>query len=92
MSMCFGIVLACSRAYYDAVDIMGRHLHPHEHFRCAPDGSYDRLQCINKQCLCVDALDGAPTFPEEDLVDLKDIDKKVLSCCKYFARVNFLRI
>lgn len=89
--MCSDIVLACSRAYYDAVDIIGRDLHPHEHFRCTPDGSYDRLQCINEQCLCVDNVDGAPTFPEDDLVDLKDIDKKVLSCCKFFERINILR-
>nr|AEE63045.1 unknown [Dendroctonus ponderosae] len=70
----------CSRAYYDAADIIGRELHPHEHFRCDSTGSYDRIQCINEQCLCVDALDGAPTFPNKKLVDLEDISNETLSC------------
>ncbi|XP_066153580.1 uncharacterized protein [Euwallacea fornicatus] len=71
---------ACARGYQDAVEILGRELHPHEHFRCAADGSFDRLQCINEQCLCVDSADGAPTFPNAKLVDLENISDKTLPC------------
>lgn len=70
----------CSRKYYDAVDILGRDLHPHEHFRCTSDGNYDRIQCINEQCLCVDAEDGAPTFPDKDLIPLENITSEVMPC------------
>lgn len=69
------------------MEILGRELNPHEHFRCSSDGSYDRVQCINDQCLCVDALDGAPTFPDADLVDLDDVTNDTLRCCEWLAVV-----
>ncbi|CAG9764145.1 unnamed protein product [Ceutorhynchus assimilis] len=70
----------CSTAYHAAIEILGRELHPHEHFRCAADGSFDRLQCIHEKCLCVDSLDGAPTFPNNPLVDIKLITNETLKC------------
>ncbi|XP_066249035.1 thyroglobulin-like [Euwallacea similis] len=82
---------ACARGYQGAVDILGRELGPHEHFRCAADGSFDRLQCINNQCLCVDAADGAPTFPDAKLVNLTDISNETLPCYTDSVKGNYYR-
>ncbi|XP_050296801.1 uncharacterized protein LOC126736466 [Anthonomus grandis grandis] len=71
---------ACSRAYYDAVDTIGRELYPHEHFKCNSDGSFASLQCINEECLCVDSQDGAPTYPDDALVKIDEINKETLPC------------
>ncbi|XP_019868554.1 uncharacterized protein LOC109597338 [Aethina tumida] len=67
----------CSRSYYDAVDIIGRKLHPNEHFRCTENGDYDPLQCIGDKCLCVDTKDGSPSL-NTTTVNITNIDK--LSC------------
>ncbi|KAJ8967413.1 hypothetical protein NQ314_002920 [Rhamnusium bicolor] len=70
----------CSRDYQEAVDIIGRTLVPSEHFRCAPNGDYDTIQCIGEQCLCVDASDGAPTYPRDSLVNMTNISNETLRC------------
>ncbi|KAF7270579.1 hypothetical protein GWI33_016470 [Rhynchophorus ferrugineus] len=70
----------CSRKYYEAVDVLGQELGPHQHFRCTANGDYDTLQCINKKCLCVDTADGAPTYPTKSLVNMTEISKTTLPC------------
>ncbi|XP_060529378.1 uncharacterized protein LOC132703876 [Cylas formicarius] len=70
----------CSRKYYAAMDLMGRELRPSEHFRCDSAGNYDRVQCIGEKCLCVDALDGAPTYPDQALVNMTLISNNTLPC------------
>lgn len=72
----------CSRDYTDAAKIIGQDLNPGDHFRCAPNGDYDILQCIEDKCLCVDANDGAPSYPDKDLVNITLISKDKLPCCK----------
>ncbi|XP_030750657.1 uncharacterized protein LOC115878327 [Sitophilus oryzae] len=70
----------CSKKYYAGVDMIGRELGPHEHFRCSSNGDYDKLQCINEKCLCVDTSDGAPTYPTKSLVNITKISTDTLSC------------
>ncbi|CAH0551995.1 unnamed protein product [Brassicogethes aeneus] len=54
----------CSRNYHEALEIFDK-IAPHEHFRCAANGNFDRLQCIGNKCLCVDIFDGTPDFDAE---------------------------
>ncbi|XP_017776491.1 PREDICTED: uncharacterized protein LOC108562600 [Nicrophorus vespilloides] len=70
----------CSRAHDTISRYMGQSLLRHEHMRCKSDGSYDPIQCIGKQCLCVDSDDGKPTFPKLSLVNMTRISQKTLPC------------
>ncbi|KAJ8934603.1 hypothetical protein NQ318_002947 [Aromia moschata] len=71
---------ALLRDYEEAVYVIGKELVPSEYFRCTASGDYDTIQCIGEQCLCVDASDGAPTYPDNSLVNLTLISNKTLSC------------
>ncbi|KAL1502172.1 hypothetical protein ABEB36_007356 [Hypothenemus hampei] len=82
---------ACSRAYYDAVEVIGRELYPTEHFRCTENGNYDHVQCINEKCLCVDTEDGAPTFPDDKLVPLNKVTNETLTCYKGDKAGNYYK-
>ncbi|XP_023030264.2 uncharacterized protein [Leptinotarsa decemlineata] len=59
----------CSRDLALANIIIGRELNPTEHFRCTANGDYDKFQRINDKFLCVDSSDGAPTYPDELMVN-----------------------
>lgn len=72
----------CSRDYTEAVKLIGRDLHPNEHFRCTSNGDYDILQCFQGKCLCVDPKDGSPLYPNDELVNITEISKEKLRCCK----------
>ncbi|CAH1110393.1 unnamed protein product [Psylliodes chrysocephalus] len=72
----------CSRDYEDATVVIGRELNPVEHFRCAANGDYENVQCINDQCFCVDAYDGVPTYPDEPTVNITEISNTTLKCYK----------
>ncbi|CAG9860318.1 unnamed protein product [Phyllotreta striolata] len=76
----------CSRDYTGIAVVLGRNenatLEPLEHFRCTANGDYDSVQCINDKCFCVDEYDGAPTYPNDKLVNITDISKSTLKCYK----------
>lgn len=76
-------IIGCSRNYIEGVELIGRELNPSEHFRCSSNGDYDAIQCFNDKCLCVDIKDGAPTYPDDALVNITEISKETLKCCKY---------
>nr|ACP18834.1 unknown [Chrysomela tremula] len=79
----------CSRDYQQAKELIGRDLNPREHFRCNSKGDYDTIQCIGEQCLCTDALDGAPTYPNNPMVNIRNITNHTLECYKgdhYFKK------
>ncbi|XP_056638366.1 uncharacterized protein LOC130446258 [Diorhabda sublineata] len=72
----------CSLKHYEATVIMGKQLGPGEYFRCAADGSYETVQCIDDKCFCVDSYDGAPTYPAEKSVNITEVSKDTLKCYK----------
>ncbi|KAJ8925937.1 hypothetical protein NQ315_009789 [Exocentrus adspersus] len=76
----FKMQCGCSRAYTQAVEIMGKQLGPSEFFRCSSSGDYDVIQCIGEHCMCVDAEDGAPTYPDQSLVNITLISNETLKC------------
>ncbi|CAH1117319.1 unnamed protein product [Phaedon cochleariae] len=72
----------CSRDYQQAKQLFGRELNPSEHFRCSSKGDYDTIQCMREQCLCTDATDGAPTYPNDPMVNIRNISNQTLGCYK----------
>ena len=76
----------CSRKYHEVLKFFDKtDLHPNEHFRCTSNGDYDTIQCIGDACMCTDAQDGAPTFPNEAPVNISLISSTTLpNCCKTF--------
>ncbi|KAK9877536.1 hypothetical protein WA026_018644 [Henosepilachna vigintioctopunctata] len=71
----------CSRNHKDMGLVMGRDLRPGEYLRCASNGAYEPLQCLDeKTCICVDEQDGTPAFDGMLPVEIWAIDRNTLSC------------
>ncbi|KAL3288374.1 hypothetical protein HHI36_002822 [Cryptolaemus montrouzieri] len=77
----FELPCTCSRNHKEMSAVIGRELHPGEYFRCTQNGAYESLQCIDDQtCLCVDAIDGAPTYKDVAPVEIWAISATTLPC------------
>lgn len=69
-------------------EFIGRDLHVGEFLRCQSNGDYDTIQCIGEDCICVDALDAAPTYPTASPVNITDISNETMRCCKYSRKFS----
>lgn len=70
----------CSRAFSLMEKSLNQALNPLNRFRCMPDGSFDTLQCIGDNCICVDSNDGTPT--STDVVPRTSLKEGSLPCCE----------
>ncbi|XP_044745391.1 uncharacterized protein LOC123307228 isoform X2 [Coccinella septempunctata] len=77
----FDLPCTCSRNFNEMGNIVGRKLRPGEYFRCAQNGAYEPLQCIyDTTCLCVDTMDGAPTYKNAIPVEIYALSNDTLPC------------
>ncbi|XP_045481840.1 uncharacterized protein LOC123685982 [Harmonia axyridis] len=77
----YDLPCTCSRKFDDMSYVIGRSLRPGEYLRCAQNGAYETLQCIDdKTCLCVDTIDGAATFSNAAPVEIYALSNNSLSC------------
>ncbi|XP_071053909.1 uncharacterized protein [Onthophagus taurus] len=74
---------ACSATYEEVSTFLGRNLKIGEFLRCQSNGDYDTVQCIDDECFCVDAVDGALTYPSQDTVNITMISNETLPCFDY---------
>ncbi|KAF5297135.1 hypothetical protein FQA39_LY02715 [Lamprigera yunnana] len=76
----FILTCECSRNYNKAYDINDRNLVVAEYFRCQSNGDYDRIQCIENKCFCVDADNGHLTYPKLKPVNVTSISESSVPC------------